>query len=238
MRPNSAQDESNTATRLVALAAQAERARPQALKELRAGQKQNHWVWWVFPTIASLGGDMNSALQRGPRGEALGPTGADLRDVAEAAAYISHPELRTGLVDAFTAAAQAMAAHKERAPWHVLDAGFGRASDGAWIRGPVDAYKVRCCATLFAAVAHMQGDAEVRRAAVATLHHFTGDVLYTPGGEGTAGHVPGFSTKQQPKHVLDGPDVFMLELISAQTETLPFDWSALVVATGPAASKH
>ena len=27
----------------------------QALAELRAGQKQSHWMWFVFPQIAGLG---------------------------------------------------------------------------------------------------------------------------------------------------------------------------------------
>ena len=27
----------------------------QALKELRAGSKHSHWMWFVFPQIAGLG---------------------------------------------------------------------------------------------------------------------------------------------------------------------------------------
>ncbi|WP_375450258.1 DUF1810 domain-containing protein [uncultured Devosia sp.] len=28
---------------------------PQALAELRAGQKRSHWMWFIFPQIAGLG---------------------------------------------------------------------------------------------------------------------------------------------------------------------------------------
>ena len=69
-------------TRLDQIAAMAASAAPDALKELKAGQKKGHWVWWVFPTIAERGGDMNSAVQRARNGKPLGPTGADLADAA------------------------------------------------------------------------------------------------------------------------------------------------------------
>ena len=78
--------------RLDALAAQAARNRPAALKELAAGKKRGHWVWWLFPTIASRGGDMNSVRQRGRGGKRLGPTGADLADEYEAVAYLRNAQ--------------------------------------------------------------------------------------------------------------------------------------------------
>ena len=28
---------------------------PQALAELRAGEKRSHWMWFVFPQLAGLG---------------------------------------------------------------------------------------------------------------------------------------------------------------------------------------
>lgn len=220
--------------RLRAVATQATRALPAALRELNAGRKKGHWVWWVFPTLFVRGGDMNSALQRGSNGEPLGPTGADLASASEAAAYLAHKELRSGLLEAFTTADHAMAKHgTEQAPWKLLDAGFGRQADGVWIKGPVDAYKLWCSATLFAAVAHQQGDVEMRRAAVGALRHFTGDVKYTPAGEGTAGHVPGFAAKQQPTHALVAPDQGTLDLVAAQSGEPPVDWHALVEAVGP-----
>jgi uncharacterized protein (DUF1810 family) len=52
----------------------------QALRELRAGRKQGHWIWFVLPQVAGLGRSETS------RYYAL--SGAD-----EAAAYLAHPVL-------------------------------------------------------------------------------------------------------------------------------------------------
>lgn len=51
-----------------------------ALRELRAGRKTSHWMWFVFPQIAGLG--------RSPTAQhyAIG-------SLAEARAYLSHPVL-------------------------------------------------------------------------------------------------------------------------------------------------
>ena len=51
-----------------------------ALRELRAGYKQGHWMWFIFPQIAGLG--RSSMAQR-----------FAIRDLAEAAAYLAHPVL-------------------------------------------------------------------------------------------------------------------------------------------------
>ena len=52
----------------------------QALAELRAGTKQSHWMWFVFPQIASLGqSDMS-------RTYAIG-------SLDEARSYLAHPVL-------------------------------------------------------------------------------------------------------------------------------------------------
>lgn len=53
---------------------------PQALRELQAGRKQTHWMWFVFPQIAGLG--RSSTAQR------YAISGLD-----EAQAYLRHPEL-------------------------------------------------------------------------------------------------------------------------------------------------
>ena len=58
----------------------------QALAELRAGRKRTHWMWFVFPQIAGLGG--SGMAQR----FAIG-------DLAEAKAYLSHPVLGRRLVE-------------------------------------------------------------------------------------------------------------------------------------------
>jgi len=105
-----------------------------------------------------------------------------------------------------------MVTHKMQAPWAVLDAGFGRSADGAWIRGPVDSFKVWACATLFATVAHRGGDEELRAAAVGALDKFTGDVVYTAGGPGSSGHIEGAGASMQ-RNVLKGPDKETLRIL-------------------------
>lgn len=49
----------------------------QALSELKAGRKQGHWMWFVFPQIAGLG--------RSPMAERFAISGRD-----EARAYLDH----------------------------------------------------------------------------------------------------------------------------------------------------
>jgi uncharacterized protein (DUF1810 family) len=52
----------------------------QALAELRAGQKQSHWMWFVFPQMVGLG---QSATSRAYA----------IQSLEEARAYIAHPVL-------------------------------------------------------------------------------------------------------------------------------------------------
>jgi uncharacterized protein (DUF1810 family) len=52
----------------------------QALAELRAGQKQSQWMWYVFPQIASLG---QSATSRAYA----------IQSLDEARAYLANPVL-------------------------------------------------------------------------------------------------------------------------------------------------
>lgn len=65
-----------------------------ALDELRVGQKQSHWIWYVFPQHAGLG--------RSSMAGRFGLSGID-----EAAAYLAHPVLGARLREAV----QAMLAH-------------------------------------------------------------------------------------------------------------------------------
>mmetsp|Transcript_14521 Transcript_14521/g.29393 ORF Transcript_14521/g.29393 Transcript_14521/m.29393 type:complete len:248 (+) Transcript_14521:18-761(+) len=175
-------------------------ARRQARGELAAGQKRGHWIWWVFPTLATRGGDMYSAMQ----------DGADLSSVAEARAYAHHPPLRAALIEQFRALEAAMSTHGKQAPYQVLDAGFGRAADGEWVSGPVDSFKVFCCATLFAVLAHEANDEPLRTAAVAVLGRFTGDVVYSAGGLGTSGYLQGSSTQRYVLKGFDPPTLWIL----------------------------
>lgn len=51
-----------------------------ALRELRAGRKRSHWMWFVFPQLAGLG--------RSATAQHFALTSSD-----EAAAYLAHPVL-------------------------------------------------------------------------------------------------------------------------------------------------
>jgi uncharacterized protein (DUF1810 family) len=62
----------------------------QALRELRAGRKQSHWMWFVFPQVAGLG---HSSMAR-----IYALSGLD-----EARAYLAHPVLGPRLVECSTA---------------------------------------------------------------------------------------------------------------------------------------
>lgn len=60
---------------------------PQVVRELQAGQKVSHWVWWVFPQLETLG--------RSARARHFG-----LRDAEEARVYLAHPVLGSRLAEA------------------------------------------------------------------------------------------------------------------------------------------
>jgi len=52
----------------------------QALAEIRAGRKQSHWMWYVFPQFQGLGLSSTSRLYA-------------IKSAAEAHAYLRHPIL-------------------------------------------------------------------------------------------------------------------------------------------------
>jgi uncharacterized protein (DUF1810 family) len=58
----------------------------QALRELRAGAKRGHWMWFVFPQVAGLG--------HSPTAQRYALGGLD-----EARAYLAHPVLGPRLVE-------------------------------------------------------------------------------------------------------------------------------------------
>ena len=162
-------------------------ARVEALRELAAGKKRGHWIWFLFPTLAARAGDMFSSMQ-------MNGAGADLASIEEATRYAAHPALRKNLLEAFAAVEKAMGAHTKQAPYQVLDSGFRRQADGQWIQGPVDSFKLFCCATLFAVLAHQKDDDELRLSALSVLRHFKGDVVYTAGAHGSSGNIKGTAT--------------------------------------------
>lgn len=57
-----------------------------ALREIRAGHKRSHWMWYIFPQIAGLGMSYTAQLY-------------SIKDIDEARSYISHPVLGARLVE-------------------------------------------------------------------------------------------------------------------------------------------
>ena len=97
-------------------------AYPQALSEIRAGEKKSHWIWYIFPQLKGLGTSTNS--------ETFG-----IEDADEAREYLAHPELGHDLREITSALLDL----KENDPVKVMG-------------GEIDAVKLRSCMTLFACV--------------------------------------------------------------------------------------
>ena len=93
-----------------------------ALAELRAGAKQSHWMWFVFPQLADLG--------RSSTAKFYGIGGRD-----EAAGYLAHPLLGPRLLEAVEAIL----------PW-------AHKRSAEQILGSIDAMKLRSSLTLFDAI--------------------------------------------------------------------------------------
>jgi uncharacterized protein (DUF1810 family) len=90
-----------------------------AFGELRAGSKQNHWMWFIFPQLRGLG--------RSPTAQHFGIVSLD-----EGRAYLAHPFLGPRLRECIGAIL----------PWAERRA-------AVQILGPVDAIKLRSSLTLF-----------------------------------------------------------------------------------------
>jgi uncharacterized protein (DUF1810 family) len=58
----------------------------QALKEIKAGRKMGHWMWFIFPQMKGLGTSYNSTFY-----------GISSREEAEA--YLKHPVLGPRLIE-------------------------------------------------------------------------------------------------------------------------------------------
>ncbi len=104
--------------------AQANGVYERALAELRAGRKQSHWMWFIFPQHRDLG---RSAIAK-----FYGLSGEE-----EARAYLEHPLLGPRLRECF----EALSPH--------FEAGVRAEA----ILGEVDAMKLRSCAEIFRAAA-------------------------------------------------------------------------------------
>jgi uncharacterized protein (DUF1810 family) len=94
-----------------------------AVHELRNGAKRSHWIWWVFPQLASLG--------TSPQAQRFGLDGLD-----EAVAYLGDDVLVVRLVACF----DALLGNRPRSVVAVMG------GDTGW---DVDTLKLVSCATLF-----------------------------------------------------------------------------------------
>lgn len=90
-----------------------------ALAEIRAGSKQGHWMWFIFPQLAGLGRSPTAALYA-------------IRSLEEARAYLDHPLLGARLGRCVEALL----------PW-------AAARSAEQIFGRIDALKLRSSLTLF-----------------------------------------------------------------------------------------
>ena len=90
-----------------------------ALKEIKQGYKQSHWIWFIFPQMRGLG--------RSPMAENYG-----IASIEEARAYLENPTLKQRLIEISTA----LLKHKGK-------------STAYEILGTIDAIKVRSSMTLF-----------------------------------------------------------------------------------------
>jgi len=57
-----------------------------ALREIRAGRKRSHWMWYIFPQLRGLGYSSTAQLY-------------GIRDLDEARAYMAHPVLGPRLIE-------------------------------------------------------------------------------------------------------------------------------------------
>lgn len=92
------------------------------IAELSAGQKRSHWIWFVFPQLASLGQSHMAQLY-------------GIADLEEAAAYLGHPVLGERLQEA----SRLVLDHANKPPAELMGS-------------EIDALKLRSSMTLFSAV--------------------------------------------------------------------------------------
>ncbi len=127
-----------------------------ALRELRAGRKRGHWIWYVFPQLAGLG--MSAMSQR-----------FAIADLDEAIAYLNDPLLGGRLAEATEAVAEQL--------------GGDRGTQLAVLMGSeLDARKLVSSLTLFREAARRSGSE--RQGSVARLAAAADHVLAAARTEG------------------------------------------------------
>ena len=95
---------------------------PVALREIRAGHKQSHWIWYIFPQLKGLGTSDYANF-------------FGIEDADEARAYLEHPVLGARLIEITEALLQLESSD----PAEVMG-------------GYPDDMKLNSCMTLFASV--------------------------------------------------------------------------------------
>ncbi|MBR2987833.1 MAG: DUF1810 domain-containing protein [Clostridia bacterium] len=90
-----------------------------ALREMKNGRKQSHWIWFIFPQLKALG--------RSPTARYYG-----IESLEDARAYLEEPTLRSRLLEI----TGVILAHKESDPIRLMGQ-------------PIDALKLRSSMTLF-----------------------------------------------------------------------------------------
>lgn len=93
-----------------------------ALQEMKNGQKQSHWIWYIFPQLKGFGHSYNSRYY-------------GINDVEEAKAYLSHPMLGKRLREITTV----LLSHTDEDVVTLMGS-------------HIDAVKLRSCMTLFDAI--------------------------------------------------------------------------------------
>ena len=91
-----------------------------ALKEIKSGHKQNHWIWYIFPQLDGLVSAPSSTTKN-----------YSLKNKAEAIAYYNNPILQSRLLEI----TKELLAHKNKNIQQIM--------------GEVDSVKLRSCMTLF-----------------------------------------------------------------------------------------
>ena len=90
-----------------------------ALKELQAGEKQSHWMWFIFPQLAALGRSLTAQFY-------------GIRSLQETRAFLAHPVLGQRYRESVDAILQ-----------------WADSRNAVEILGDVDAMKLRSSLTLF-----------------------------------------------------------------------------------------
>jgi uncharacterized protein (DUF1810 family) len=148
---------------------------PDAISELKSGQKLGHWIWWVFPT-GKYGLDIIAPCIT---------KSINLHDLAEhfitlddCRNYIRMPILRNRYLEILRASNNALSKYSKYAPYEVFDSAFDRKHVGEFLCGPIDSFKVRISVTLFAHIATKISDNVLKCACNDVLKHFIGDCIY------------------------------------------------------------